>query len=423
MNNTNVLFVSVAFPPKFDSESLQTERVFRELLTRKGYKFGVVTANPAHIRNMPVSATMTDFSNQIDDYIELTVYENKWLNRTLAIFGLSQLPDTKRAFHRSPLEAFDNLSHQPDVIYSRSFPPSSAILAYRLSVHFDVPWVMHLSDPWTLSPILHYSKIELSYNQAWERLCLERARFISFTTERTLDLYAAHYAELANKFFITRNSVEINDSMRETGTVSATELRDDKLRIVHTGLLNRHRNPAMMLKALETVRHEWPEVFARIKLIFAGPCDRHVARIFAEHHNLVSYVGTVTYDESRKMIAEADLVLSVDIDFPNDSSAVFLPSKLLDYGAAGKKIICITNKGSPSADFVTKSGGAVFEHGEWKQLVSFLLAMAGAKAAGEVTAFKIEPLPGCFMTPFVVDRILEKIDVARNYLELTVNNP
>lgn len=406
---TNVLFVSIAFPPKFDSESLQVERVFCEMLRRPQYRFGVVTARASDIRSMPVLEGLEDFSTQVSDFIALPVSDNRWANRVLATIGLSQLPDSKRSFHRVGISAFSNIQ-RPDVVYSRAFPPSSSILAWRLAEHFDVPWIMHLSDPWSLSPIIRYSAVERRYNRAWERRCLQRANFVSFTTERTLELYGRHYPEFSKKFFITSNSVELNETIQPK---TATLLKaDSKMQIVHTGLLNEHRSPLPVIDALKVLARIRPDIFKQISVTFAGPCDRYVARLFAENQDMISYVGTVSYKAARSLITDADLVLSIDINFPDDTQAVFLPSKLLDYGALRKKVLAITNANSPTASFVGETGGVVFRHSDVKSLANYLVKAFEARATSNADFFNVKPLPDRYKTPVVVDTILDKVRAA-----------
>lgn len=406
MKMINVLFVSIAFPPKFDSESLQIERIFSEMLSRPQFCFGVVTARTSDIRSMPVMEGMKDFSNQISNFIALPVSDNRWVNRLLAFVGLSQLPDSKRSFHRTPLTAFSRIQ-RPDVVYSRAFPPSSSILACRLAEYFDVPWVMHLSDPWFLSPIAKYSAIERHYNQTWELRCLQRASYVSFTTERTLDLYVRHYPQFIKKFFIARNSVECNGAVK---SITSTVLKNRrKLKIVHTGLLNEHRSPVLVVDAMKFLARRRPDIAKQISITFAGPCDCYVNRLFAENRGLVSYVGTVSYKDACSLIVDSDLVLSIDINFLEDSHAVFMPSKLLDYGALRKKVLAITNSDSPTASFVSETGGVVFRHNEVQSLADYLVKAYEAKETENVDFFFVKPLPEQYKTPVVVDTILDKI--------------
>src|SRR5690606_19230405 len=97
----------------------------------------------------------------------------RWLNK----------PDTDFLFHWEGKIILKKISSKPNIIYSRSTPFSSAILGIKLKQKLSVPWVMHLSDPWSDSP---YGNYKNTYNIKAERQCFESADLISFTTAETL---------------------------------------------------------------------------------------------------------------------------------------------------------------------------------------------------------------------------------------------
>jgi hypothetical protein len=383
-----ILFVSVAFPPKFDSESLQVERIVRELLKRKELEIDVVTANPRFLRNMPIVNGMEDFSSKVKSYHEVAVYENRWINKALGIIGLINIPDAKWTFTLQKANVLKNILNSIDVVYSRSFPPSSSLLAKRLVDKLQVPWVMHLSDPWNLNPLNNYSWFERKFNSCWERRCLERATLVSFTTEGTMDLYKTHYPEISSKFFLSYNSV----AMDKDEAAFTDAIPTPKLKIVHTGLLNRSRSPGLLIKALKFIKDNYHNEFKMLDVIFVGAVDRYVQGLIESNKDIISYRGVIGYEESKQLINSADVVLVFDNEFSSDNDAVFLPSKLLDYAAARKRIACVT-------------------HSSWQQLAEFICSAVDKKNKGDNSFFITEKIPERFTTQKVVDQLVEKFEL------------
>jgi hypothetical protein len=119
----------------------------------------------------------------------------------------------------------------------------------------------------------------------------------------------------------------------------------------------------------------------------------------------------IGYEESKQLINSADVVLVFDNEFSTDNDAVFLPSKLLDYAAARKRIACVTNDRSPSYNFVQEIRGATFDHSSWQQLAEFICSAVDKKNKGDNSFFITEKIPERFTTQKVVDQLVEKFEL------------
>jgi len=144
----NVLFVSIAFPPKNDPECLQTARFFKYLSQENDLQFDVVTSRMPTLF-MPADDSLKSLDVGYRSKVEVPIYESKLTNFILRKVGLGDLmfPDSKMTFYWQWKRVVRELKNKPDVIYSRSNPISSAFMAAKLKRHFNVPWVMHFSDP------------------------------------------------------------------------------------------------------------------------------------------------------------------------------------------------------------------------------------------------------------------------------------
>lgn len=401
----NILFVSAAFPPKLDSEALQVAKIFDGLKGSGRYRFSVLSTDRYNTPAMPYSFDAPDLSTDCVEYHELSHRENRYLRKISSKIGLLQFPDAKRHFHHAGKRHLASMSARPDVVYSRAFPPSSCILGYHAAEYFSVPWIMHLSDPWYLGPFNKYSLIEERYNRRWEAKCVERATFISVTTEQTADLYCQKYLGIEEKIFLTRNCAYANSEYFQAAGRS-----DDKLDILYTGVLNEYRDPLPFLKQVRILFDAKPALKARVRISFTGPCDRYAQRILADHGDIVSYLGFVKSDELSELIARADLVLAIDMFVADQTRRVMLLSKLLDYAVQRKKIICLAKPGSPAAEFVAEVNGRVFDQETAEGLAEYISDAADAKAAGRGDFFSGSDLPERFLCSSVVDALITKLD-------------
>ncbi len=195
----NIVFVVIVFAPKNDPECLQTGKYIKYLLPLVNNLDAVTSADPTLF--MPVDPHAEDFHDNIRQKIEVRVPENKyftWVCNNLQI-GRYQKPDPKHRFIDSFKKVLSELHEIPDLVYSRSMPLSSTLLAEKLVDELRAPWVLHLSDPWVPSFLYHREDV-LSFHQVVERRCFAKARYITLTTEDLVAHYRDFYPEFQDKF-------------------------------------------------------------------------------------------------------------------------------------------------------------------------------------------------------------------------------
>jgi hypothetical protein len=365
---TNLLFVSIAFPPKNDPECLQTAKYFKYLQRDQDLSFSVVTsAKPTLF--MPYDAELEKYFKGINSLIEIKVIESKITNYLLRKFfpGGIEYPDSKFTFHWQKRKVLNEMRVAPDVIYSRSNPLSSAILAYKLSVHYGVPWVMHLSDPWADSPVKNYSTAEKNFNEKWEQLCFHQAKTICLTSLHSVEFYKKKYPLLIHKFEYYPNVFDSEDRIDRDLVLA------DKLKISYTGGLSGERSAKNFLMACEQLVIEKPHYADLFEIIFAGPLDKKARKVFA--NNLlpnVRHLGELSYRNAISLIQESHILLNIDLPIHKPEMAMFFASKLLDYFLTKRKILSLTSPGSASAMLLKKLNAAVLMLDDIEGIKAFL---------------------------------------------------
>jgi glycosyltransferase involved in cell wall biosynthesis len=368
-----LLFVSIAFPPKNDPECAQTGRYAYYLKKDFNWDITVVTSKIPTLF-MPYDASLERFSKDFKK-IEVQIFESKLINKIISFLSQNLLskPDSKYSFYKQWKKVIRQFN-KPDIIYSRSFPLSSTLMALKLKGYYRVPWIMHLSDPWVESPLHNMTS---DYHKNAERLSFEKADLISFTTVEAMHLYKEKYPALKEKFFVNTNVFEPSLNAPKN-----LDKKTNEIKIVYTGGLANTRNAKFFLNALKIASEKQPEVLKLLKVIFAGDMDSNNRKYFESLNYMsnVQHLGILSQMEAKKLQSTADLLLVIDSKITDIEKNVFLPSKILDYAAQNKAILAITEKNSPSARFLKAYGGISFSFEEEELLADYLIELANNPA-------------------------------------------
>ncbi|HMR81689.1 MAG TPA: hypothetical protein PKE30_01055 [Niabella sp.] len=394
-----VLFVSIAAPPKSGAESQQVGKYIDQL---------------SHLTNLtlvttPVSKkgwdkedeTIINQLRNVKSIIRLSSVASwgrlsQFLLRKL-LPSLFSRPDSDFLFHKQAGRVMRKIQDKPDIIYSRSSPFSSALLALKLKQGLHKPWCMHLSDPWADSPYVSQSG---DYNQQAEKKCMEAADMISFTTDQTLQFYASKYPGLSHKFFIMPNVFSRSEVYSRPCTFD-----NDKLTLLYSGNLYGKRTISPLLNALKLLRSSEMDV---IEVLIAGNLD-HVNFDLINQSGLscIRLLGTLPAAESYQWQRRADILISIDKPFESEIDKVFLPSKIQDYVAAGGYILGFTSKQSAAWEAIQGRFGTCFEHENTEATATFLQKAIYAFGQGDTAFFKRQPAGQIYEAEHHTDRLLK----------------
>lgn len=385
----NVLLVSIAFPPKNDPECLQTAKYFKYLKMDDNISISVVTSsNPTLF--MPYEAKLEKYNDGFVQKVALPILETKLTNfilRKILPFGIDY-PDSKFTFHHQKQFVVRKLKQLPDIIYSRSNPLSSTLLAYKLKKYYQVPWVMHLSDPWTDSPLHHYTKRQHEFHSKWEKKCVEAADVITLTSAHTVEFYKEKYSFHSDKFLLYPNVFDAVDVSNALPTL------ENKLKIVYTGGLSGSRSPATFLRACMELHKENNAFEQACDIVFAGPLDSSCKSIFKEYPlSNVCHIGQLPYEDSLALIKNSHMLLTIDAPVLDPKMAMFFPSKLLDYFLARRKIMALTKKGSATAKALQGINSYVLDFNDVEFIKFALKESIEAFASGDAGFFYVENIP------------------------------
>ena len=402
-----ILFISIAFPPKSDPEALQAAKYFHYLQKFKDIELDVVTSTIPTLY-MPYDPELEMYTDGLKQSISISLRENRYFNYLLNRLGLDNFvfPDVKQSFHKQFRKVLEELKHKPDLIYSRSKPQSSTIMAYKLKQVLDVPWVLHMSDPWADCPIHNYKGKQYKVNTEWEQRCFETADIITLTSIPSLEFYKKKYTTLADKFRFYPN---VFDDALDAGESSPASVKS-KFRIVYTGGLAGARTPEFFLKPLQILYRLSPEISDRVEVIFAGSVDSKNRKVFRKYDlPFVKWIGLIPYQEALRLQRSADYLLLIDNQIDDESMSMFFPSKLLDYMLARKRIRAITTKGSASDLVLRDLKSDVFNHDECEAIIAAISCALRAFEIGDREYLVNETPPSKYAASYNADRLYKEM--------------
>lgn len=337
------LVISPYVPPINAAESIQTGRLLAALDT--SIKGRIIAVEPVTSGWTPHDASLTK-TLQHFDYHYLTLPCHRLAQRVIASRFMARfnVPDALRWIIGKSDEIIRNLPQQPDVIYSRSYPMSSALLSINLQEKLGIPWVMHLSDPWVDNP---YRKAHAT-EKTMEADCILRANHITVTTENQAAFYRSKYPEHAAKISVSPNIMpDIAPA-----AVSPELSPHRELQMVYAGNLYGARSPEPLIKALALLE---PALRRKLHITFYGNCE--FPKALQTMPDIITYRGAVPYIEVMAAQHAADILLSIEPESQHPLASAFLPSKVLEALALRKPLLAITPHGSTTESICRKGYG------------------------------------------------------------------
>jgi hypothetical protein len=243
------------------------------------------------------------------------------------------------------LDKLDKQGSSYDVLYSRSQPGASHIVALAAKHRFGLPWIVQFSDPWGHNPYHQYHGKRKQVVERYESQVIELADHLIFPTVEMRDLYASVYP---NQRIVERSTVlphHFDTELYGEGEHHAEAITDDsKITLSYIGDFYGLRSPEPLIKGLTLLQKGRPDLVKRLQLDVVGNVERTFHPLLEEaEKNLgirVNRVGQVPYRKSLEQMAQSDLLLLVDA--PSDVN-LFLSSKLIDYFGAHRPILGITS--------------------------------------------------------------------------------
>jgi len=249
-------------------------------------------------------------------------------------------PDIARPWIKPAIEATVKLCNRrrQDVIWATAGPISSWFVAYRVSQHTDVPYVLDLRDPhglnyyeWELLwPKWIRRKVKRNIHQS-----LEGAQGVVFLFDSVAECYYRAFPGALDpaKIHIIPNGFdgEIEKFLQPNG---------DKCNVLYTGTMGTYRYDTL-LQSLVSLKQTELAKAERLRLNFVGDHMDDLARDVAALglRDLVEITGPISQSELTRLHRKADAFLILGREQVRKGHELVAGAKLFDYIKTRRPII------------------------------------------------------------------------------------
>lgn len=283
------------------------------------------------------------------------------------------------ALQRGQVEGYVR-SINPDLLWSTGDPWSSHWLAGQLARKFQLPWVADFRDPWTLGDLRlkNRSSMARRMDRRYERQVVQEASCLTFTSQRTEQLYANRYAAEIQSTETIYNSFD--SVLFKEPNASSRHFDNDYLNLVFFGTF-RPLSPARpFIALLDRLNRRAPEVASRIRMHSFGPLDREEQAIVRSRGLTANFnqFSPIPLEEALPVLRQADILwLSTHQRREN-----IIPAKLWDYLAARRPIISVAPNPEIRQILQQTGAGVQFGIGQQQVICSLLAECVEARQNG-----------------------------------------
>ncbi len=253
-----------------------------------------------------------------------------------------------------------------DALVTTGPPHSVHLIGYALRRKFPVPWLADFRDPWTQIDFYHHLPM-LPWADSYQR-------YLEKKVLRLADAVTAVSWTMADSFAALRNrpvDVVLNGFDEEDFQTHVA--RDEQFSLVHTGSINRDRNPSVLWKACQTLLMQHPQLREVLVLRLIGKTDQSVLHELNDL-GLLPYAHVVDYVSHQQIVREQQKAAVLLLLINNTPSAKgIIPGKVYEYLAARRPILCIGPTGGDVERLLIDTGvGKVFGYDEIEPVVNYL---------------------------------------------------
>lgn len=310
----------------------------------------------ANVNNSSSNKDKVSIKDKLFKYIELNHF----------------IPDSKIRWYKHAIKEIDKILNNEniDCIFSSSYPYTVHLIALYAKKKTNLPWIADFRDPWVGNVLMNEGQSEARKNKEadMEREVVKYADRIIMVTEPICEMYKERYPEYKDKFITITNGFDSDDFYK------VKAIADNKFTICYSGILTQGRTPETLIKAIEMLVIERPDIKDKIKLKFIGfIIDEYRELInnstISECIELLEYMP---HGECLKHMKGANMNLLILPD--NKESRGDFTGKIFDYIGVEKPILGIMPNNGVASNLITNKGiGRSFNHNEVEEVCKYVL--------------------------------------------------
>ncbi len=341
-----VALVTYHCPPVLNAESILVWKTLRRLSSQ----------HAVTVFTSPIGRGGIDSAMAIPENVRVVrepdvQFSSRFLDRA-SNKAIGMLVDEK--FPWSQLAELRVAHDEFDVIYSRSQPGASHILALRLKRLLNVPWVAQLSDPWASNPYhSSHTKFRSRVDAHYEARVVTECDRLIFPTVEIERLYERQYPsiDIRAKSVVLPHHTSTDLYTLQSAPISYSP---NKLNLAYFGDFYGSRSPEPLIRAVNEICDKRPEVADKLLIHFVGNVESKFQPL-VDSCRVPIRRGKVGYVESLNAMMNADILLLIDAPNPSGETP-FFPSKLIDYLGARRPILGITELSGTAPNILRSYG-------------------------------------------------------------------
>ncbi len=273
----------------------------------------------------------------------------------LSIFirGNLFIPDARKYWIKPSVKFLKKYlkDHPVDAMVTTGPPHSMHMIGLGVKKKLDIPWVADFRDPWTQQDF--YDQLRLTswadaVHKRKEQQVLKRADKIVTVSWS----WAKDFEELSGGQSIDL----ITNGFDPADFNEKIKARDKEFSICHIGSMNKDRNPAVLWRALGTLKKENEALAQKLKIRLIGPVDFSIKQAI-DQNGLSENLEQLPFMPHKQVIEymkKAQVLLLPINSTPNAMG--ILPGKLYEYLGAQRPVLAIGPLQSDSAKVIHMTG-------------------------------------------------------------------
>lgn len=394
-----VLFISYYFPP-MGGGGVQRSLKFVKYLPSFGYIPVVLTSPIDYNKIYPHDDNMLDEVPK-----EIQIYRCNFGITTKSMAKFRKITDFsnsgEKLWLKNAIEIGNKIfkDNKIDLIFATMSPFSTAFIAQKLSERNNIPWVADLRDPWALDEMYSYPSVIHRYlEKKCMKTTLNTAQFIIMNTNESMKILKKSFRwnSKTNITYIT-NGYDAEDFFEErsnensaffkivhTGSLHTKfglELRKKRLYYTLFGKMNLHidvlpRSHYYLIKALELIKINTPDMYKYIQLIFAG-CLSDIDKELIYNSKISKstfFLNYISHKQTIDLIKNADLLFLPMHKLPQNKKATVTPGKTYEYLASGRPILGAVPDGDTKEILIKSNIAKICEPDNYIEMSKIILS-------------------------------------------------
>ena len=345
-----ILFISTSYPPFMDMQTIRNLKLIDSLI-KAGHEITVLSPSASWL-NYTNNESIDEWRTKPPLFFRLQHFLSKrniyklFLKAINVIGNLILFPDIYASWSWIALHTLkDKNINNYDLLITSSGSFTSHIIGHFLTKRNPIKWIADYGDPWCLNK---YGKINY-LTKIIEKRLLSKCNAICFTTQSTIDAYMKIFKKdkISPNFYLITCGYDDMKLYHEK-----PHNNNEKFKLTYTGVaFSKDRNLSNAIYATNLNSNN-------VSLNIVGSYSSKYLKITKTfNEECVFFTGRVNYEESLKLINNADILLHI-----GNFGSLQIPGKTYIYLATPKPIIYIRQEKDfdPTFELLIKFKGIIF---------------------------------------------------------------